>query len=215
MSKKKTEFTKEPDDHIKFTEDLNKSYTKYAKLYDLTVKILPIWKTWIKKAIPHIQGTRVLEASFGTGYLISRYAGSYETYGLDYNQKMVEITQKNLDKKGIHAELVQGNVESMPYEDNFFDTIVNTMAFSGYPDADKAMSEFKRVLKKDGRLVLIDFEYPENNNSMGIKITKLMENGGDVIRDMSKVFEKYNFDYTEEEVGGFGSVHLYVAVNKK
>lgn len=39
----------------------------FSRPYDIGVKLLPVWKTWLKRAIPHIQGPRVLKVSFGTG----------------------------------------------------------------------------------------------------------------------------------------------------
>ena len=85
------------------------------------------------------------------------------------------------------------------------------MAFSGYPDADRAMSEFYRTLKQNGRLIVIDFNYPANMNRIGVKIVKMMENAGDLIRDMHSIFKKHNFTFIDREIGGFGSVHLYLA----
>jgi hypothetical protein len=63
-------YSKEPQYPIEYTRNLDREYSKYAKLYDISVKLLPIWKAWIKSAIPYIEGDRVLETSFGTGYLL-------------------------------------------------------------------------------------------------------------------------------------------------
>jgi ubiquinone/menaquinone biosynthesis C-methylase UbiE len=194
-----------------FTDKNNILYSKFAKAYDIIIKFFPIWKNWITQAIPYIEGQRVLEVSFGTGLLLTKYAGKYDTYGIDYNSKMVEISKKNLRDKGLYANLIQGNVESLPYVNDSFDTIINTMAFTGYPDATKAMSELHRVLKPNGRLIIIDINYPSSMNFLGRLLTKLWMILGDVIRDMDTIFNKFNFNYTEKEIGGFGSVHLYIA----
>ena len=58
------------------------------------------------------------------------------------------------------AQLRRADVENLPYPDGYFDTVVNTMSFSGYPNAQQAMSELHRVLHRRGRLVLIDIGYP-------------------------------------------------------
>ena len=99
----------------------------------------------------------------------------------------------------------------MPYEDGFFDSIVNTMAFSAYPDAEKALSEIHRVLKPRGKLIMVDIDYPLKRKGFGMTITKFWIAMGDLIRDMAPLFKQFNFEYTDEEIGGFGSVHLYVA----
>ncbi len=194
-----------------FTERNNAVYTKIAKGYDIFVKVLPIWRNWITKAILHIQGPKVLEVSFGTGYLLTQYADQFDTYGIDYNEKMVSIATENLKTKGFKANLIQGSVESLPYDSDSFDCIVNTMAFTGYPDAHKAMSELYRVLKPGGKLVLIDVNYPKTGNFMGRLLARFWGAAGDIIRDMDEVFSAYEFDYTTKEIGGFGSVHLTIA----
>lgn len=127
---------KEPENPVAYTKKLDEEYSKYANVYDMAVKLLPVWKTWIKTVIPYIEGNRVLEASFGTGYLLMQYANDYQTYGIDFNNDMVAIAQKNLARKGVKATLQWANVENLPFPENYFDTVVNTMAFTGYPNGE-------------------------------------------------------------------------------
>ena len=215
VPEEKIVYAKEPENSIAYTRKLDQAYSKYANVYDVAVKLLPVWKTWIKTVIPYIEGDRVLEVSFGTGYLLMHYANNYQTYGIDFNHDMVDIARKNLSRKGVKATLQQADVEALPFPENYFDTIVNTMAFTGYPNGEQAMSEFYRVLKAGGRLLIVDFDYPANRNRLGYWLTKLMELGGDTIRDIPKILQAFTFEYTEEEIGGFGSVHLYVARKRK
>ena len=211
VPEKKIVYSREPENSIAYTKKLDKEYSTYAKVYDVAVKLLPVWKTWIKTVIPYIEGNRVLEASFGTGYLLMQYANNYETYGIDFNNNLVKVAQRNLSRKGVKASLQWANVEALPFPEDYFDTIVNTMAFTGYPNGKQAMSEFYRVLKEGGKLLIVDFDYPSNRNRFGCWLTKLMESAGDTIRDISKIVQAFPFEYTEEEIGGFGSVHLYIA----
>jgi ubiquinone/menaquinone biosynthesis C-methylase UbiE len=207
-------YSTEPDDKAKFTREYDRMYTIFARVYDLAVKVLPVWRTWLKQTLPHIRGQKVLEVSFGTGYLLTQYADRFESHGIDYNEKLVSVASGNLEKKGMTADLRQGNVESLPYEDETFDCVVNTMAFTAYPDGRKAMSELHRVLKTGGRLVLIDIGYPGDRNWLGMKMTRFWAALGDIIRDMGAMFREFHFEYTDREIGGFGSVHLYLAEKK-
>ena len=207
-------YSREPTDKDSFTRGFDRAYGLIARPYDIGVKVLPVWKTWLKRARPHITGPRVLEVSFGTGFLLTQYAGEFDTDGIDYNEKMVAVASENLKRKGIAARLRQGNVEALPYEPDTFDCIVNTMAFSGYPDGHRAMSELHRVLKPGGRLVIIDIEFPADRNWLGMGVTRLWAALGDLIRDLGKLLHEFGFDYTEEEIGGFGTVHLYVATKR-
>lgn len=210
VSEKKIVYSAEPENPKEYTADFDREYSRFAAIYDKAVKLLPCWKTWITSLIPHIEGPRVLESSFGTGFLLMQYADKFETYGIDYNSTMLEVARKNLSRKGIRATLQQADVEALPFEDNYFDTIINTMAFSGYPNGQKAMAEFHRVLKVGGKVLIVDFNYPANRNIFGYLITKFMESAGDTIRDMDLIFHGFPFEFSKEEVGGMGSVHLYI-----
>jgi ubiquinone/menaquinone biosynthesis C-methylase UbiE len=201
----------EPENAERFTREWDRAYTALAQPYDLAVRLLPVWKTWLQRALPHIVGPRVLEVSFGTGYLISQYAGIFETHGIDYNRRMATIARKNLLRAGRKAALIQGNVEALPYPDASFDSLVNTMAFSGYPNGVRALAEMKRVLRNDGKLILIDFTFPPDRNWLGSRLAIFWERSGDVLRDMATLFRDCDLGYTDESIGAWGSVRLYVA----
>jgi len=199
-----------------YTNKMNKEYNWMAKGYDAFMIVFPLWKRWIKKVIPYIEGKKILEVSFGSGYLMTQYAtNDLDIYGIDYNEKMLEIASKKMSSKKISTKLSRANVEILPFSDNTFDTVINTMAFTGYPNGDKAMAEFKRVLKEDGKLLLVDFDYPDNRNLFGYWIVKLWEKLGDIIKDINSLLTRYEFNYQDIPIGGFGSVHLYIAKKNK
>lgn len=103
------------------------------------------------------------------------------------------------------------NWELLPYADESFYTVINTMAFSGYPNGQCAFAEISRVLRPGGRIVMVDINYPRDGNKVGTILTKCWKAGGDIIRDMPKLFKRFGYQFTGQELGGFGSVHLYVA----
>jgi len=207
-------YSSEPEDKKEFTQKYDQTYGSIASVYDWAVKVLPVWRTWISTAIPHIIGPDVLEVSFGTGYLISQYASDFNTFGIDYNWEMACIARKNLANFEMQANIQQADVEQLPYADGVFNSVVNTMAFTGYPDGRKALTEIHRVLKPNGRLVLVDIDYPHNKNWLGTQTTRLWASLGDIIRDMAALFRQSGFQFTDEEVGGFGCVHLYIATKQ-
>jgi ubiquinone/menaquinone biosynthesis C-methylase UbiE len=204
-------YTKEPKDRAQYTERFDRFYTRFARVYDYLVRVIPLWRKLLDHALPFLHGRRVLEVSFGTGYLLTRYADRFQTYGIDYNRRMVSMAKDKLKRLEIAASLQVASVDALPYADASFDTILCTMAFSGYPDGKLALSEMNRVLSSDGRLVLIDADYPHDDNFLGTLLTKAWAYGGDIIRDMGTLFEQFGFHFTDDEIGGFGSVHLYVA----
>lgn len=204
----------EPDDKEAFTARFDRVYGRTARLFDLTVKLLPTWRRWLDGALPHLHGPRVLEVSFGTGYLMTRYASRCEAHGLELNGPLIEAARRNLQRTGGRARLVRGNVEALPYGAASFDTVLSTMALSGYPDGAGALAELGRVLRASGTLVLIDVGYPEAGGFLGTLATRLWEAAGDIIRDTPALLRAAGFECTQEEIGGFGSVHLLVCRKK-
>jgi ubiquinone/menaquinone biosynthesis C-methylase UbiE len=207
-------YSNEPKHGKPHTAQYDQVYTRFAPIYDWLVKTLPIWRNWIGNAIPEIQGQRVLEISFGTGYLLTQYAGRLETYGIDYNLRMARIALANLSQAGLKASLQVADAAALPYREASFDTIINTMAFTAYPDGQLALSEMRRVLRPEGLIVMIDICYPQDGNRLGTFLTNAWKAGGDIIRDMPALFEQSGFEFLDREIGGYGSVHLYVATKK-
>ncbi len=204
-------YCEEPLDKAQYAEKNDRFYSRIARLYEIGAKILPFWRRWLNSTLAQIQGPRVIEISFGTGYLFSQLAPKYAMYGVDYNERFVQMLGKCLTRKNIRANVCRGKVEALPYRSEFFDSIVNTMEFTGYPDAVKAMSEMHRILKTGGRLIMVDVNYPKDQNRLGILLARSYIVIGDIIRDMNKLFEQFNFEYTDQEIGADGTVHLYVA----
>ena len=206
----KFEYSQEPSDPKLHTEQFDHFYSRFARVYDWIVRLLPFWQNWIRTSIPWIQGSKVLEISFGTGHLLSQYADQFNTHGIDYNQRLAGVAKENLRKTGKTANLLIAEVEFLPYKSGSFDTLVNTMAFTAYPDGRLALAEMLRVLVPAGRIVIVDINFPGNGNWFGSTLTKAWKAGGDIIRDMPALFTEFGLEWTDQEVGGWGSVHLYV-----
>lgn len=204
-------YSTEPEDKRAYSERFNRLYSRLARPYDLGVKLFPVWRRWLRHALPHIEGPRVLEVSSGTGWLLTQYAGWFEVSAVDLSPEMVEVSRSNVHRAGLTADIRVGDVEALPYADASFDTVLSTMAFSGYPDGRRALAEMTRVLRPGGRLVILDVNYPSNGNRLGTALVELWKRSGDLIRDMPALFAEFGLDATDREVGGFGSVHLYLA----
>jgi ubiquinone/menaquinone biosynthesis C-methylase UbiE len=204
-------YSTEPDDNRAFSDRFDRLYSRFARLYDLAVKALPTWRRWLSHALPHIEGPRVLEVSPGTGWLLTKYARDVDAHAVDLNRDLVEITRRNLRRAGVAAEVRVGDVAELPYPDAGFDTVLSTMAFSGYPDGRRALSEMVRVLRPGGRMVIIDVNYPGDGNRLGCALVEMWKRSGDLIRDIASLLADFDLDATDREIGGFGSIHLYLA----
>jgi len=203
-------YTPMPDNPLAYTKKMNRMYTRFAKAYERFIVIYKPWKKWLETVLPYVHGNRILEVSFGPGYLLTKYPADKKLYGIDYNSLMVHRAKIKIVKARRKAKLIIGNVEKMPYPDNFFDTVINTMAFSGYPDGQKAMSEMLRVIKPSGRLILLDYDYPMDRNVLGFALVRFIEMCGDIIKDIPKLIKDNHASYDKIIVGGFGSIQLFI-----
>ena len=103
------------------------------------------------------KGMNVLDVGCGTGTHLDLYRG-YECnlYGLDLSPSMLEVARKRL---GNAAKLVLGDAAEMPYENSQFDLVIAMLSLHEMcPETRSAVvMEITRVLKTEGRSLLIDF----------------------------------------------------------
>jgi SAM-dependent methyltransferase len=100
-------------------------------------------------------GQRILEVGFGAGVTFLNLSEIYqEIYGLDLNAPTQEVADV-FRSMGIKTRLQNGNVLYMPYENDFFDTVLLISILEHLkPDEQlQAFGEIRRVLKPNGQLV--------------------------------------------------------------
>ncbi len=100
-------------------------------------------------------GTRILEVGFGSGLTFLNLNESYrEIYGLDLTADVNAVTDA-FRAKGVESKLYNGDIVSMPFPDDHFDTVL-LISILEHLKADqlaRAMSEIRRVLKPGGQVV--------------------------------------------------------------
>lgn len=101
----------------------------------------------------------VLEVGFGAGQgikLAAEKASHGLVMGIDLSETMVRVaTRRNAEAvKAGRVSLRQGNVTSLPFEDQRFDKIMTIHTLYFWTEPARAVSELYRVLKPGGRLVI-------------------------------------------------------------
>ena len=103
------------------------------------------------------KGMNILDVGCGTGSHLELYQRyGCNLYGIDLSPSMLEAARARL---GDSARLELGDATSMPYEDHKFDLIISMLSLHEMAQQTRpgVLSEMKRVLKDDGRILLIDF----------------------------------------------------------
>jgi ubiquinone/menaquinone biosynthesis C-methylase UbiE len=97
---------------------------------------------------------RLLEIGYGSGVFMPELARhADELFGIDPHPMPTEV-EAVLQKHGLHASLLTGSAEALPYADGFFDCVVSVSAIEYVEDIEAACRELRRVLKPGGRLVI-------------------------------------------------------------
>jgi ubiquinone/menaquinone biosynthesis C-methylase UbiE len=189
--------------------DARVSQNNIGEVYD---KIAPIYDIWGKltesrarnRALELAEiknGQNILEVAVGTGlafYEIVKRNPNGTNLGIDLSPGMLGKAKKRLSKLSeVNYSLNEGTAFNLNVEDESMDTLVNNYMFDLIPfeDMNKILVEFKRVLKKNGKLILVnmtegerfgsklyDFIYNISPKTMGgcrgVKLTESLQQQG-------------------------------------
>lgn len=102
-------------------------------------------------------GMTILDVGCGTGSYLEVYQRyDCSLYGIDTSPAMLEIAKQRLDEE---VELYLGSAAEMPYRSQSFDLVVSMLVMHEIEHSLRlaVLDEIKRVLKDNGRILLIDF----------------------------------------------------------
>ncbi|MCX5045116.1 methyltransferase domain-containing protein [Aldersonia sp. NBC_00410] len=99
----------------------------------------------------------VVEIGFGSGLNVPHYpAGVASVTGVEPADLGWRLARKRLDATVIHVKRAGLNGESLPFEDNSFDSALSTFTLCTIPDVAAALREVHRVLKPGGALHFLE-----------------------------------------------------------
>lgn len=120
-------------------------------LYDLSMALMPGVRRW-RRSLAGLARGRVLEVGCGTGQMLPLYPHTVELFGLEPNPDLLARARR----RAAQAALLQGSVEHLPFPDNSFDTVISGLVFCSVPDPARGLAEIRRVLRSDGRLLMLE-----------------------------------------------------------
>ncbi|MCF1483267.1 MULTISPECIES: bifunctional demethylmenaquinone methyltransferase/2-methoxy-6-polyprenyl-1,4-benzoquinol methylase UbiE [Rhizobium/Agrobacterium group] len=149
---------------------VNDVFHKVAKRYDIMNDVMSagmhrVWKDALIAALNPRKdaGYKVLDVAGGTGDIAFRIIEASRKLAhatvLDINGSMLGVGQERAQKKGLSDNLtfVEANAEALPFEANQFDAYTIAFGIRNVPRIDVALSEAYRVLKRGGRLLVLEF----------------------------------------------------------
>ncbi|OYQ43704.1 bifunctional demethylmenaquinone methyltransferase/2-methoxy-6-polyprenyl-1,4-benzoquinol methylase UbiE [Flavobacterium aurantiibacter] len=122
---------------------------------------------WRKKVIEWVSRTNpksILDVATGTGdlALMFKNSGAEKIVGLDLSPGMLEIGRKKVISEGLTSliDMVVGDSEQLPFEDNTFDAITVSFGIRNFEDLELGLSEIRRVLRPGGIFVILETSVP-------------------------------------------------------
>ncbi|WP_426124945.1 bifunctional demethylmenaquinone methyltransferase/2-methoxy-6-polyprenyl-1,4-benzoquinol methylase UbiE [Pararhizobium sp. PWRC1-1] len=153
---------------------VNDVFHKVAKRYDIMndVMSMGLHRAWKDAMIASLNPRRsedykVLDVAGGTGDIAFRIVEASDRKAhatvLDINGSMLGVGAERAEKKGLSPNLtfVEANAEELPFEANSFDAYTIAFGIRNVPRIDVALSEAYRVLKRGGRLLVLEFSEVE------------------------------------------------------
>ena len=139
---------------------------KYDRLNQvLSLGIERTWKIKLVKAIKESKSQKILDIATGTADIAVMQAEripNAEITGLDLSPKMIDFAKEKVKRKGLEdrIDLVVGDSEGLPYENESFDAVSVSFGVRNFENLEKGISEINRVLKKGGKIFVLEFSKP-------------------------------------------------------
>lgn len=157
-----------------------------------------------KNIIPMASGN-VLEIGYGTGVNFQYYSSASIK---NLSTLDIQSTSSIKAKTKFPVDFFEGRAENLPFADESFDTVVETLVFCSVEDLDKAISEVLRVLKRSGLFIFIDHVLPENKELASLfRVTNTIwpkiAGGCNLTREPHKAIKAAGFYIEESGSSGF------------
>jgi len=136
-------------------------YHTFAFTYDLVAATVSFgkWKDWTNTVLPFIKGTHILELGHGPGHLQRiLHDLKLDSVAMDESAQMGILAKRRIGKS---HKLTRGLAQQFPFASNSFDCVISTFP-TEYIFRTETLSEIRRCLSDEGRLIVLPVAWPKN-----------------------------------------------------
>jgi demethylmenaquinone methyltransferase / 2-methoxy-6-polyprenyl-1,4-benzoquinol methylase len=152
-------------------EGVRSMFDGIAPFYDamndaMTAGLHRRWRRITARAVVE-PGGRVLDACCGTGDLaIAAHREGGRVTGLDFSERMLERARR----KSSEIDWVRGDLLALPFRDASFDAATVAFGVRNVEDLGQALRELRRVLRRGGRLAILEVVRPKGPLSLFYRV---------------------------------------------
>ena len=119
------------------------------------------------------RGLKVLEIGCGLGTDGVQFAKAGADYtGVDLTDAAIELARRRFELSGLRGELRVSDAENLDFADESFDLVYSHGVLHHTPDIARAVNEIHRVLKPEGRAIVMLYHRDSYNYRVGIRILR-------------------------------------------
>ena len=126
------------------------------------------WRKRLGRYLPERQGLQLLDLATGTAdvplLLVRHFPNIDNVNGVDMARKMLDIGRAKVDRASLvhKIQLSPGDASQIPFPDSQFDAATMAFGIRNVADPMVVFREMQRVLKPQGRALILEFSLPEN-----------------------------------------------------
>ncbi|HXS59561.1 MAG TPA: methyltransferase domain-containing protein [Candidatus Sulfopaludibacter sp.] len=148
-------------------------------------------------------GDTLLDLGGNTGKITEAYSKNCkEVVIVEPNHNIVEYGRARRQ----HIKFVAGKAENIPLPDNYFDKVVASASFHYFPNQDAALDEIKRVLKPDGKTIILEID-PNTPRGKRLKFFETLFHTGAKLyqpSQLSKKIQEHDLEVLSIDSTNFG-----------